>query len=95
MKQVVLVEFHDHVQNVNRFIIGAITLSQPIISVIRRELRRTSPGLKVTNEEIESILVSEVLKRDVVEGELFKIASKKLKKLVKKTKSKYIPAEKE
>lgn len=77
-------EFHDHVQMVNRFTIGAISLTQPVINVIRKELRRISPGLKVTNEEIKKLLVSEVLKRDVLEGESFDSTNKKVKKSSKK-----------
>jgi predicted type IV restriction endonuclease len=76
-------EFHDHIQTVNRFMIGAITLTEPVINVIRKELRRISPGTKVTSEEIENIIVSQVLKRDVVEDEIFRNAKKKITKASK------------
>jgi hypothetical protein len=79
-------EFHDYVQSVNRFMIGAASLTDPVTGAIRRELRRVSPGLKVTNEEIENILVSEVFKRDLVEGESFESAKRKVKKAAKQTK---------
>jgi predicted type IV restriction endonuclease len=62
-------EFHDYVQSVNRFVIGAIVSSEISLSFIRRELRKVSPGVKVSEEEIKNILISEVMKRDVVEGE--------------------------
>jgi predicted type IV restriction endonuclease len=62
-------EFHERVQSVNRFIIGALALSEPVISTVRRELKKMVPGLKVDNEEIERILKSEVLKREVIEGD--------------------------
>jgi len=81
-------EFHDYIQVVNRFMIGAVILTEPVISVIRRELRRLNPGLKVANEEIENIVISELLKRDVVEGESFENAKKRIKKASKKTKPK-------
>lgn len=77
-------EFHDHVQSVNRFMIGAIILSDPVASVIRRQLRKISDGVKVKEEEIESILSSEVLKRDVVQGESAEEAMKRVKKALKK-----------
>jgi len=77
-------EFHDHVQIVNRFMIGAITLSEPVVNLIRRELRTISPGVKVTNEEIQGILSSEVLKRDIVNGEAADDASKLVSKCLKK-----------
>jgi len=77
-------EFHDHVQSVNRFIIGAITLSKPVLSLIRSKLRKISPGTKVTEDEIKRILSSEVLKRDVVEGESAGKALKRVKRGLKK-----------
>lgn len=83
-------EFHDHVQMVNRFMIGAICLNKPVVDVIRRELKRLSPSLKVENEEIENLLVTEVLKRDVQEGDSFESAKKKLKRSARKTCSKPI-----
>ncbi len=81
-------EYHDRAQMVNRFMISAISLTQPIIGIIRRELRRISPGLNVTEEEIKNILTSEVIKREVLEGEEFDVASKKVKKALRKADSK-------
>jgi len=81
-------EFHNHVRVVNRFMIGAVVLTEPILNVIRKELRRITPGLKVTNEEIESIIATELLKRDVVDGKSFENARKRVKKAAKKAKSK-------
>jgi len=75
-------EFNEYVRSVNKFIIGAIIQSEPIIEIIRRELRRVSPGLKVEKEEIEKIVSSEVLKRDVLEGESYSEAKSRLKKTI-------------
>jgi len=77
-------EFHDHVQSVNRFMVGAIVQSAPVVSVIRRELRRLAEGIKVTEEEIETILNTEVLKRDIVQGEAAAEAMRRIKKAQKK-----------
>jgi hypothetical protein len=81
-------EFHDYIRVVNRFTIGAVVLTEPVINVIRKELRQITPGLKVTNEEIESIIATQLLKRDVVEGESFENARKRVKKAAKKAKPK-------
>lgn len=86
-------EYHEHVRNVNRFVIGALIQTEPVLAVIRRELRRLSPGTKVTVEEIQSLL-PDVLKRDVVEGSdaeaakkrAEKAAGKKLRKVRKRKK---------
>ena len=77
-------EFHDHVQSVNRFMVGAIVQSDPVISVIRRELRRIADGVKVTEEEIQTILYAEGLKRDIVQGEHAEEAVTRVKKAQKK-----------
>ena len=62
-------EFHMKILTVNRFILGALLLSDEIIQLIRRELRKLSDGVLVSPEEITKVLTNEVLKRDVLEGE--------------------------
>lgn len=76
----VMKEFHQHKQTVNRFLIGAITSSQPVLESIRRELRRVSPDTRVELTEIETILRDEVLKREVIDGDNAIKASQLLKK---------------
>ena len=88
IEKAVIDEFFDHVQSVNRFMVGAITISEPVVSIIRRELRKISPDVKVSDEEIKNILTSEVLKRDIVEGEAADAAMKRVKKQLKKQVSK-------
>ena len=62
-------EYHTQRQALSRFLVGAIILSDPVLEVLRRELRRISPGVKIETEEISSILLTEVLKRDILEGD--------------------------
>jgi len=45
---------------------------------MRRELRRLSPDVRIATAEIQAVLVNEVLKREVVEGEKAQDAVKKL-----------------
>ncbi len=77
--------FHERVQAVNRFVIGALLTTEPVIEIVRRELRRLAPGLKITMDEIERILESDVLKRDVVVGEAATKAKSHVKKAVGKS----------
>lgn len=79
--------FHDYVQSVNKFTIAATVLSEPVMNVIRRELRRVTPGLKVDVSEIEEILREETLKRDVQEGKEADEAAKKVKRSQNKKKA--------
>jgi hypothetical protein len=81
-------EFHERVQSVNRFILGALALSEPVVSVIRRELRKMVSGLKVENEEIERILKNEVLKREIFEGDPAAKAKSRVKRAASQAKKK-------
>lgn len=65
----VLGEYRDLRQALSRFSVAAVLRSDPVVSVIRRELRRLSPDIRIDTQEVESVLVNEVLKRDVLEGD--------------------------
>jgi hypothetical protein len=58
-------------------------LSDPVVEVIRRELKRVSPDVKIDLDQIRSALASEVLKREVMEGEKAEEARKKIAKSAK------------
>ena len=73
-------EFHEYISSVNKFMIAAVIQGDPVLDAIRRELRRISPGVKVEKDEINDILVNEVLKRDVLEGEPANRASSRVRK---------------
>ncbi len=77
-------DFHDRQKFVNRFVVGLLLQEEPVLDVIRRELRRLSPGLRVENAEVKNILTAEVVKRDTLEGELAEAAKLRLKTAVKK-----------
>ena len=62
-------DYHAQKQALSRFSVGALILSEPVLEVIRRELRRITPGAKIDTDEIRNVLMNEVIKRDVVEGE--------------------------
>ncbi len=72
--------YHQHTQLVNRFMIAQLTVSEPVVNVIRRELKKLFPELKVELDQISDILVNDVLKREVIEGEKVKETQLKIKK---------------
>jgi predicted type IV restriction endonuclease len=80
LNKAVIEEFAEHVKSVNKFVIGAILQTDEVLNLVRRELRRVSPGIKVDTDEIEKILVADVLKRDVLEGRAAEGASGRVKK---------------
>jgi predicted type IV restriction endonuclease len=77
-------EFYEKTTIVNRFILGAFILSDEVIGVIRRSLRKLSDGVLVDSEEIAKVLTNEVLKRDVVEGEEATKAQNRVRRLYSK-----------
>jgi predicted type IV restriction endonuclease len=72
--------FHQRAQLLNRFTISQIVLSESVVGSIRRELRRLFPDLKVDAEQIAQILETDVLKRDVIDGEKAKEAGQRIRK---------------
>jgi hypothetical protein len=53
-------------------------LTEPVLDVIRRELRRVSPEVRIDVEEIKTVLTNEVIKREVMEGDKAAEAKKKI-----------------
>lgn len=81
-----LTEYHAQRQALNRFMLAGVIMSEPIISAIRRELRRLTPGVKIEAVEIETSLLQEILKREVVEGEKAEEARRKINRSLAKVK---------
>jgi hypothetical protein len=77
-------EYHSQKQILSRFFLGAMILTGPVLEVIRRELRRVSPDVKIHIEQIKKVLSAEVLKREVMEGEKAEEARKKIARAVHK-----------
>jgi predicted type IV restriction endonuclease len=61
-------DFHEQKQALSRFTIAALLLSDSVLQTVRRELRRVVE-VKVEPEEIRNVLLNEVLKREVLEGD--------------------------
>src|SRR5262249_24043040 len=62
-------EYQSQRQALSRFTIGAVLMTDAVIDVVRRELRRVTPDAKIEAEDILKVLQDEVLKRDVLEGD--------------------------
>lgn len=61
--------YSDQLRVRSKFNLAAIILTETILHAIRRELKRISPDVRISVEEIKDALVHEVLKRDVIEGD--------------------------
>ena len=80
----VLGEYHTQKQALSRFFIGAMLQTDPVLEVIRRELRRVSPDVRIDIEQIKSVLSNEVIKREVMEGDKATEARKKISRAASK-----------
>jgi predicted type IV restriction endonuclease len=74
----VLSDYQLQKQALSRFFLGALILSEPVLDVIRRELRRVTPGVRIEIDQIKAVLTDEVLKREVIDGDKAEEARKKI-----------------
>jgi len=70
-------------QATNKFTVAAILLSDPVIMMARRELRRLYPAVRIDEDVLRSVIADEALKRDVVDGDDAKVAQDEIKRAAK------------
>jgi predicted type IV restriction endonuclease len=73
-------EFNEQKQALSSFYVAAVMLSEPVLNTMRRELKRVSPDVKIEADQIRAVLMQEVIKRDMLDGEKFAGAQKALTK---------------
>lgn len=76
--------YHQHISVLNKFTVAQVILGEPVVSVVRRELRRLFPELKIELEAIVELLNNETLKREVLDGEKVKDAQQRIRKALSK-----------
>ncbi len=77
-------EYLEQKQAVSRFTIAAVLLSDAVLPIIRRELRRISPTVRIETDEIADALQADVIKREVLEGDKAEAAAKLVSKAAKR-----------
>lgn len=60
-------ELYEKIQCVNKFVVGQLLMSEPVISTIRRELKKLSEGINVEEAEVTALLRDTVLRREIVD----------------------------
>lgn len=66
---------------INPYTLTQIILSESVLSVLRREVRKLSEDIKLDIEEVKEMLATSVIKRDLIESEEAIEASKLIRKL--------------
>jgi hypothetical protein len=78
-------EYHSQKQALSRFILGALIVSDSVVDLLRRELRRLSPDVRIDSDGIRQAIREDVLKRDVLEGEHADAARKQVSRAAGRT----------
>jgi predicted type IV restriction endonuclease len=73
-------EYQTQMEALSRFCVGATILSDAVLAVIRRELHRVSPDVRIEIDDIKAVIEKEVIKREVLEGDKAEQARKKVAK---------------
>jgi hypothetical protein len=68
-------------QAMSRFSIAQLLLSDPVVAMVRRELRKLADGLNPDIDQVRTIIAEQVLKRELIEADEAKTAAKAIKKL--------------
>jgi len=71
-------------QATSRFVIAQVLLHDNLLGSLRRELRRLSPDVKMSRDDLRALLEAEVLKRELLEGERALSAVGLVKKLARR-----------
>ena len=77
-------DFHAQKQTLSRFLISAAILDEGSLDATRRLLRKAFPEVKVDNEQIRAVLVNEIIKREVLEGDKAAEARRKVARVAQK-----------
>jgi hypothetical protein len=78
-------DFYNQKKVINKYFIGQMLLTDTVIDVIKRELKRVSAVIKIENDEIKNILINEIIKREVTDDDKANEARKKIAKSAKVT----------
>ncbi len=79
-----VVDYHTQKEAASRFNLAALLLAEPMLKALRKELKSLNPDVRIELEDIKTVLMNEVLKRDCVEGEKAEEARKMVAKVLRK-----------
>ena len=78
---------HEQRQAVNRITISSLILSEKYLTNLKRDIKKLSPNVKVDTDQIKEVIESEIIKREVIENDQLKDATKRANKIQQKRKS--------
>lgn len=75
-----LEKLHNRNRTLNRYTIGALLMSDDVISKIRKGLKQIEPESRFHEEDIKRIIATEVIRREILEDDEGKSAEKMVRK---------------
>lgn len=86
-------EMYEKIQCVNKYVIGQLLLNEPVLSTIRREIKKLSDGINVDEAEVISLLRDNIIRREIVDetSDDVILASNKVAKFYKQAAKKATP----
>lgn len=88
-----LEDYHNQKQLMNKFTIGQVLLSEPVLDAVRKVLKKMGADSKLENEEIHDIIANEIIKREVLDADKSSDAKKKVTKALKAASKPVAPKE--
>lgn len=76
--------YHQVAQLFNKHTVSVFLQSEAVLNALRREMRRIFPELKIETTSLSELLVNDIIKRDAIDGDKYKEAEARVKKIVKK-----------
>ncbi|MDE2182639.1 MAG: type I restriction enzyme HsdR N-terminal domain-containing protein [Alphaproteobacteria bacterium] len=74
-------------QAMSKYSVAALLLCEPVVAMVRRELRKLADGLNPDLDEVRKIIADEVIKRELMETDDAKAAAKAVRKLERREKN--------
>jgi hypothetical protein len=88
-----LEDFHLQRLTLNKFFIGQVLITEPVLESLKKTIKKICPDVKVTCDEIKEVLILDVLKREVFEDEKASDAKRKISKVFKAPIKKELPVD--
>jgi|HubBroStandDraft_2_1064218.scaffolds.fasta_scaffold40531_3 hypothetical protein len=68
-------------QAMSTYSIAALLVSDPVVAIVRRELRKLADGLNPNIEHVRTIIEDQIIKRELFDAEEAKLAAKAVRKI--------------
>ncbi len=72
--------FYQQQQATSKYSIGALLTTEAVLLTIKKELKKLSPTAKIEDDFLKNLLLTDVIKRELTEGEQAAAASELIKK---------------